>query len=112
MDDQDTDQVQDLFRLNFNLPEDITGKEYVDAVVKFATKLFYQSRGSRENSQANLSDQKNAIVGQPDILKKAVDVLPDGSAWVNVKAMVPFKREHIVLDEEKTESGKPRHIIK
>jgi hypothetical protein len=56
MSDRDTEEIQDLFRLNLGLPADLRGEEYVQAILKYATRLFHKSRGSKENSQQNLSD--------------------------------------------------------
>jgi len=63
--------------------------------------LFKKERGRAEARKENLSDQVNTVVCVPSILTShPAEGSEEGNFEVNVKAMIPLKREKLVLEVE------------
>jgi hypothetical protein len=52
------------------------------------------------------------VLAQPELLRQRIEVAADGSAQVNVKALIPFKREVVSLDQQVDVNGKNQHRIR
>jgi hypothetical protein len=90
--------MQDLFKFEFDIPSDMTNSEFVDMIIKRARKFFHMQNNNKQRCQLMMSGQENARLEHPTLLKEGVqpDIETD-TAMVNIKAMIPFKREHISL---------------